>query len=321
MISSKLKFDSVFPCLGLNCDKKINLFSLCKNYENVRNDTEWVPCECGQYNLPKINVKFGFELFPSFHEKKGKKNLRTCTTNEIVLHSPYNLKINIFDVANKYYGNKLKLEKFKNEFNPLFWDFIWYCYIHNLDYSIILPYLNRIEQLNEIRYRETNKESIQITFNNKLYKRNENVIYDMRSNNKVLSNDNRTKTIKIIKQYKLLIINREISIEFTVNEKIKHKKNNSIFIDHLNQKKDNELFRKSIRLVVKGDNKGIPNKVNKVPTKAKKNPGNNNKIGDISIENLNLRRNNNNIMPIPKEENKNIQNIDKMVSKMIKKSS
>ena len=319
LISSKLKFDSVFPCI--KCSKKINLFSLCQNYDNVRNDVEWVTCSCGEYNLPKINVKFGFELFPYYHEKKTKKNLSTCTTNEIVLHSPYNLKMNIFDVANKHYGNKLKLEKFKNEFNPLFWDFIWYCHIHNLDYSIILPYLNKIEELNEIRYIETNKEVMQITFNNKLYKRNENVIYDMRSNNKVYNNDNKNKTVKIIKQYKLLIIHREISFEFIFNEKIKNKKNNGIFIDHLNQIKENEFFRKSIKTVIKRDNKGtIFNKCTRVPTKYKKNTDNNtNKLGDISIENLNLRRNNNDIKPIPKNENNNIKNIDKMIAKMTKK--
>ena len=309
----------MFPCI--KCSKKINLFSLCQNYDNVRNDVEWVTCSCGEYNLPKINVKFGFELFPYYHEKKTKKNLSTCTTNEIVLHSPYNLKMNIFDVANKHYGNKLKLEKFKNEFNPLFWDFIWYCHIHNLDYSIILPYLNKIEELNEIRYIETNKEVMQITFNNKLYKRNENVIYDMRSNNKVYNNDNKNKTVKIIKQYKLLIIHREISCEFIFNEKIKNKKNNGIFIDHLNQIKENEFFRKSIKTVIKSDNKGnIFNKCTRVPTKYKKNTDNNtNKLGDISIENLNLRRNNNDIKPIPKNENNNIKNIDKMIAKMTKK--
>ena len=105
LISSKLKFDIVFPCVS--CNEKINLFTVCQKYENVSNDTEWVKCpslKCGEYNLPKINVKFGFELYPSLQEKKSKKNLSTCTTNEIVVHSPYNLKINIFDVASRLYG-------------------------------------------------------------------------------------------------------------------------------------------------------------------------------------------------------------------------
>ena len=143
----------------------------------------------------------------------------------------------------------------------------------------------------------------------------------MRSNNKVYNNDNKNKAVKIIKQYKLLIIHREISFEFIFNEKIKNKKNNGIFIDHLNQIKENEFFRKSIKTVIKRDNKGtIFNKCTRVPTKYKKNTDNNtNKLGDISIENLNLRRNNNDIKPIPKNENNNIKNIDKMIAKMTKK--
>ena len=58
----------------------------------------------------------------------------------------------------------------------------------------------------------------------------------------------------------------------------------------------------------------------KIQMKYKKNTDNNtNKLGDISIENLNLRRNNNDIKPIPKNENNNIKNIDKMIAKMTKK--
>ena len=308
LISSKIKFDNIFYCVLCQEKKKINLFTLCQNYEKVSNDIEWAPCPLGHYNLPKIKVKFGFELYPSLQEKKSNKNLSTCTTNEIVLHSPYNLKINILDVASRIYGNKLKLESFKNEFNPLFWDFIWYCNIHNLDYSIILPYLNKIEQLNEIRYREPNKEVFQITFNNKLYQRNENVIYDKRSNNlKKLSSDKIIKKGNIIKQFKLLVINQEISIQFGRLEKKRHKKNVSLYIDHLNK---NENFRNpSINNIMNQEIKTIIiNKVQKSPIEMKKvNKGNNNKFPDTSLQSiLNSGNNKTNIFPIP---NKNVKDI------------
>ena len=304
LISSKLKFDIVFPCV--KCGKKINLFTICQNYENVHNDTEWVPCsdpKCKEYNLPKIKVKFGFELYPSLQEKKSKKNLSTCKTNEIVLHSPYNLKINIFDVANKHYGNKLKLESFKNEFNPLFWNFIWYCNIHNLDYSIILPYLNKIEQLNEIRYTEPNKEILQISFNNNLYKRNENVIYDIRSNNNRTFSDKNAKRVNIIKQFKKLIIKQEISIQFGRLEKNKYKKNICIVVDHLN---DTENLRKGsiANIQIKKEIKDmINNKFLVVPTKIKHpNIGSNNKYPEISIQNI-KRNNMKDVMPLFKGNN------------------
>jgi len=303
LISSKLKFDIMFPCI--TCSRKINLFTVCQNYENVHNDTEWVPCACGEYNLPKIKVKFGFELYPSIQEKKSNKNLKTCTTNEIVLHSPYNLKINIFDVANKHYGNKLKLESFKNEFNPLFWNFIWYCNIHSLDHTIILPYLNRIEQLSEIRYTEPNKEILQISFNNKLYKRNENVIYDIRSN-KSISDDKNVKGINIIKKFKLLVINKEISIQFGKLEKDKNKKNVSVYLDHLNP--INNLRNSSILGSTKQEIKEIMNKFQKIETKIKKTNVGNNKFPEISLENS-KREFNNNITPIPKTNTKTINSI------------
>ena len=291
LLSSKMKFDIIFPCAE-NCEEKINLFKVCQNYENISNDTEWVPCAKGHYNLPIIKVKFGFELFPSLKEKKSKKNLSTCTTNEIVLHSPYNLKINIYDVANKYYNNKLKLESFKNEFNPLFWGFIWYCNIHNLDYSIILPYLNRIEQLNEIRYTEPNKEVLQISFNNKLYKRNENVIYDIRSNKSISNNDN-TKKGNIIKIFKLLVIKKEISIQFGKVVKDRNNKNMSFYFNHLNP---NENFRiPSTNAMTKQDIKQIMNKFQKIETKVKKDTSS--KFPDISLENS---RRDNNLALFPK---------------------
>jgi hypothetical protein len=315
LISSKLKFDIIFPCV--TCGKKINLFTICQNYENVSNDIEWVPCPNGEYNLPKIKVKFGFELYPSLQEKKSKKNLSTCTTNEIVLHSPYNLKINIFDVANRHYGNKLKLESFKNEFNPLFWDFIWYCNIHNLDYNIILPYLNRIEQLNEIRYIEPNKEILQITINNKLYQRNENVIYDIRSNNNKYSGDN-SKRINIIKQFKLLVIKQEISIQFGRLEKI-NRKNVSIYIDHLN--KNENVRNPSVSNLMKQEIQNIiNNNFQKIPTKIKKiNVASNNKFPEISLENM-TREKNNDIMPLPKGNNKNV-NINEIMQKRKEKEN
>ena len=319
LISSKLKFDITFPCVS--CGKKINIFTICQNYEKVRNDTEWVPCpysDCGEYNLPKIRVKFGFELYPSLKEKKFKRNLSTCTTNEIVLHSPYNLKINIFEVANKLYGNKLKLESFKNEFNPLFWDFIWYCNIHNLDYNIILPYLNQIEQLNEIRYTDPNKEILQITFNNKLYKRNENVIYDTRSNNyKKISSDKNVKIVNIIKQFKFLVIKQEISIQFGKLETNRNKKNVSVYIDHLN--KNGTFINPSMSNLMKKEiQNNINNNFQKVPTKIKNvNIGNRNKFPEISLENIK----NDNIkmfMPIPNKNVKNV-NIDEIMEKIKEK--
>ena len=261
LISSKIKFDSVFQCVS--CNEKINLYAVCQNYEKVSNDILWVPCKCGEYNLPKITVKFGFELFPTLQAKNKKKNLSTCSTNEIVLHSPYNLKININNAVTMHYGNKLDIYSFKNNFSPLFWDFIWYCHIHSLDYSIILPYLKNIEQLNEIAYNDPNNDTLQITFNNKLYKRNENIIYDIRANKSVGK-----KKTTFVKSFKILVIKKEISVEIGNLGKDRHKKQINLFMDHLMK---NVLFKNQTNIDgnKKPTAKGISNLLKRVPTRIK----------------------------------------------------
>ena len=239
------------------------MYAVCQNYEKVSNDILWVPCKCGEYNLPKITVKFGFELFPTLQAKNKKKNLSTCSTNEIVLHSPYNLKININNAVTMHYGNKLDIYSFKNNFSPLFWDFIWYCHIHSLDYSIILPYLKNIEQLNEIAYNDPNNDTLQITFNNKLYKRNENIIYDIRANKSVGK-----KKTTFVKSFKILVIKKEISVEIGNLGKDRHKKQINLFMDHLMK---NVLFKNQTNIDgnKKPTAKGISNLLKRVPTRIK----------------------------------------------------
>ena len=296
LISSKLKFDIFFPCV--NCGEKINLYNICQNYDNAKNDILWAPCpnkECGEYNLPKINVKFGFELFPSLQTTdKKKKNISTCTTNEIVLHCPYNLKINIKNAVTTHYGNKLDLNSFKNNFNPLFWDFIWYCHIHNLDYSIILPYLDNIEQMNEKSYKDPNNDIMQITLNNQLYKRNENLIYDTRANKNTIN-----KKENLVKKFKILIEKNEQSIEIEKIKKDLNKKEVSVFMDHLNKVQVGFKMPINNNINIKKEKvKGISSQLMRVPTR-RKNIDFDIKFPEISMENVKKNNDLKNNLPVP----------------------
>ncbi len=165
-IDTKLKFFSEFSCI--QCGEKINLLNVCRTFNDVKNDILWVPCICGEYNLPKLKVIFGRELLrdPLY---------KTSSTDEIVLHSPYNLKINIKSAVMNNYGTKLNVLDFKIQFKALFWDFIWYCKIHSLDYNIILPYLKDIEEL-QVNYNNSSNDVFEIIFNDKIYKENLNRI-------------------------------------------------------------------------------------------------------------------------------------------------
>ena len=166
-INQKLKFYTNFPCII--CGENINLLNVCKNFSDVKNDILWVPCKCGEYNLPKIKVRFGTELL--------RDNVyKTSSLNEIVIHSPYNLKINLKNAVMKHYGTKLIVTEFKSQFMPLFWNFIWYCKIHKLDYEIILPYLKDIDGLRKIKFKNRSKEIFEINYQDKYYEENLNKI-------------------------------------------------------------------------------------------------------------------------------------------------
>jgi len=144
---------------------EINLFSLCQNYDNVRNDVEWVTCSCGEYNLPKITVKFGLDFITTQNKAE-----------DFVLHSPYNLKINIKNAVVTHYGMNIDISNFKSQFQALFWNFIWYCAVHNLDYNILLPYSNNVEMLKETNFYNPNRKILLVTFDDSTYKENQNRI-------------------------------------------------------------------------------------------------------------------------------------------------
>ena len=162
-INTKLKFYSEFYCI--ECGEKINLLNICKTFDDVKNDILWIPCACGEYNLPKIKVRFGTEFLRD-------KKFKTSSIDEIVVHSPYNLKINIKDAVMNNYGTRLNVLDFKIQFKPLFWNFIWYCKIHGLDYNILLPYLKDLEELQKINFKNSSKDIFEIIYEDKLYKEN-----------------------------------------------------------------------------------------------------------------------------------------------------
>ena len=275
LISSKLKFENKFTCI--QCQKPINLYVLCQKFDNIKNDILWVPCTCGEYNLPKINVIFGLELFPS--KKTLKKNVSTSMTNEIVLHSPYNLKININNAIVTHYGGKLNIHNFKTKFSALFWNFIWYCYLNHLDYTIILPYLKNLEQSKEKSFTNPNNEILQITFNNELYKKNIVKMYE--PTGKKADKETMKKMLKKI--YKNLVEKNIISIEIQKMTKDKNKKLVSQFIDYLNVTKPPALTNLKITKTImegKNDKKLANNK----KLGATINPNKNTELNKINIK-------------------------------------
>ena len=132
-------------------------------------DIIWVKCKkCGEYNLPKITVKFGLDFVPT----QSKSN----SIEDFVLHSPYNLKINIKNAVVSRYGMDINISNFKSQFQAIFWNFIWYCVIHNLDYNILLPYSKTLEQLKETLFYNPNREAFIVSYDDNIFKENQNKI-------------------------------------------------------------------------------------------------------------------------------------------------
>ena len=160
VLTSQVQFYKFDQCI--ECQNLINLYDLCINFTNIKNDVMWVSCDNGHCNLPKIMVRFGKELNTqgNFFGIEGK----TSTTDEVVLHSPYNIKVNVKNGILREYGTKLDINNFKMQFTPLFWNCIWYFAINKLDYEFFLPYENIIKDINDLDYENSNDGKINIVF-------------------------------------------------------------------------------------------------------------------------------------------------------------
>ena len=175
-LETKPKFYFDYECLNIECGEKINLYLISKNFEGATTDTLWVKCnKCDDYNLPKIKVKFGLD----FINDKSK----STSIKEYVLHSPYNLKINIKQAVNTQFRSlnkgekfKLKISNFKAQFQPLFWDFIWYCIIHNLDYNILLPYSKTLEEEKKAHCYNPNIKIFEVVYDDSAFNNNQKKI-------------------------------------------------------------------------------------------------------------------------------------------------
>ena len=196
-LETKPRFYYDYSCIY--CTEKINLCLTCKNFEGIRNDIIWVKCKnCGEYNLPKITVKFGLDFVPT--------QSKSTSIEDFVLHSPYNLKINIKNAVVSRYGMDINISDFKSQFQAIFWNFIWYCVIHNLDYNILLPYSKNLEQLKETLFYNPNREIFEVSYDDNVFIENENKIERISVRIKEKNNEIKTKT-----KFENLITNNNVT--------------------------------------------------------------------------------------------------------------
>ena len=251
-LETKPKFYFDYECLNIECGEKINLYLISKDFEGATTDTLWVKCKsCDEDNLPKITVKFGLD----FINDKSK----STSIKEYVLHSPYNLKINIKQAVNTQYRSlnkgekfKLKISNFKAQFQPLFWDFIWYCIIHNLDYNILLPYSKTLEEEKKAHCYNPNIKIFEVQYDDSAFNNNQKKIEKISKSiiNQSSEEKGKKRVFKNLQNCKgvvvLKIINKKIIIGDVneIKEEIKKEKkiNNENNKENSNRKKKLSMF-------------------------------------------------------------------------------
>ena len=120
------------------CDKTINLYDFMINIKGMNDDLLWAKCPyCKASYLPKLKVVFGTE-----NNKNNRLVSTTSIVDNVVLYSPKTLNYNMFDTAKNSYN--INIEEFKSEYNPFFWNIIWYFKMKKLPFDFILPYEDNI---------------------------------------------------------------------------------------------------------------------------------------------------------------------------------
>jgi len=149
------------------CDKKITMGQFIKNMNEMNNDLLWAKCPyCNYSYLPKIKVIFGTEK-----NKNNRLNLTTSIVDNVILYSPKTLNYNMFD--NTKTNNNINIEEFKSNYNPFFWNIIWYFKMKKLPFDFILPYEDNIlyylinnkqKKIGENTYENMNKKKESLFF-------------------------------------------------------------------------------------------------------------------------------------------------------------
>lgn len=135
IIKPNIKFYTEQICQ--ECNKTLNLYELLKN-TNEEKEILWAKCPYdNSYFLPELIVRFGNEM--NINSNIG---ISTSILDKIALYSPYTLYYTMINSIIK--DNKLDINNFKLNFNPIFWNLIWYFNIENLPFDFFLPYENEI---------------------------------------------------------------------------------------------------------------------------------------------------------------------------------
>ena len=133
ILGDNIHFDYIQECP--ECSGKIDIKNISLDYKKMKKELLWAQCPlCFNSIKPQLAVIIGNDIF------HGKKNFSLIKKEFFSLYSPYELKNNIKYIVDKEQFRLMDIDKLKIKFPNIFWNCIWYFYLYDLDYSIILPY-------------------------------------------------------------------------------------------------------------------------------------------------------------------------------------
>ena len=102
------------------CDKKNDMNQYMNKIKEGNDDLFWVKCPyCGNNYIPNLKIIFGSE-----NNKNNKLTTTTAIVDNVLLFSAKTLNYNL--IGTVLNNNTLNVEEFKSNFNPYFWNTIWY---------------------------------------------------------------------------------------------------------------------------------------------------------------------------------------------------
>ena len=256
MIKEKVTF--IMEEICSNCDRKIDIYHFQKNIDNTNNDIVWAKCPFCKFGyLPKLKVVFGDEF-----NKNNKLINSTSIVDEVILYSPKTLKMNFFDNSN------IEVDNLKLNYNPAFWNLIWYFKINGLPFDFLLPYEENIFFKKKMKRHNFFKVNIS---NKSEYIEKSGLLTER--------NEKRIKNLSELNN-----LNPNVKLNNNINNNNQESKINNLNII-LNQKDYKAIKPNIYNINLNNSDKNIINNL-KIPNKLPNNTTNNfynNSIGNISI--------------------------------------
>ena len=133
ILGDSISFNYIQNCP--DCNRLIDIENISRDHKKIKKDILWAKCPlCNYYIKPQMTVNIGNSI-------SSKNSKFPCSIVEtFTLSSPYELKNSLKEIVEKGKFHLLDIDNFKRKCKSQFWSCIWYFYLYNLDYDIILPY-------------------------------------------------------------------------------------------------------------------------------------------------------------------------------------